>query len=218
MKIVLFIASMCFVIFGSCSNNRSNSENTNTDEDTNSNSDTDTDTDSDTDTDGDTDTDSDSDTDTDTDTDTGTSGNSVPNFGICPNPMPQGMVYCEDFEDGNEQDTYGTNYQEYHNIFTGSTEVVTNNCHQSTYCLRGNIGNDGTLDEITGEPGAINPHAEIGLGDVNYGSTSNFDLTTIDTNQIFISWWIKFDQDSLENLPLGCNHKMLYTNNEDSEN
>ncbi len=135
----------------------------------------------------------------------------------CPASLPTGMVYCEDFEDGDEQDTYGTNCEEYHDTFTGSTDVVTADCHESTYCLRGNLGNDGTPDAITGEPGAVNPHAEVGLGDVSYGSTANFDLSTIDTGEIAIAWWIKFDEDSLENLPPGKNHKMLYTNNAASE-
>ena len=58
----------------------------------------------------------------------------------------------EVIEDGDELDTYGSNYQEYYETFLGSTEVISVDCHDSGLCLRGNLGNDGTPEATAPAP------------------------------------------------------------------
>ncbi len=119
-------------------------------------------------------------------------------------------VYIEDFEDQNELDSLGTDFQEYYDTLTGSTNIVNIDCHDSTYCFRGNNGNTGIPDAITGEPGTVNPHTVWGGGDMVHGSTNNFDLADIDTGEVYISWWHKFDKDIGDALPSGRIHKVFY--------
>lgn len=119
-------------------------------------------------------------------------------------------VYFEGFEDGNAADTYGSGDAGYWSTFTGATEVIDDNPHAGTYSLRGSLSENGTADDITAEDGVPNIHGNIGLGNVIFGSTANFDMDTeINTGELYISWWHLWDSGELANLS-DDTHKILY--------
>lgn len=128
---------------------------------------------------------------------------------VCPGTYPDGMIYCEDFEDDNELDTYPTtNYLDYYNLFVDHTNLTTVDCIGNS-CLRGNLGNNGVPDKITGETGTVDPHASFGLGETTYGP-NNLDLYSEVGDELYLSWQHKFDEREVANLPTGTMHKILY--------
>jgi len=118
------------------------------------------------------------------------------------------LFHSEDFEDNADADTYGTNTESYWDDHNDCTSVVTNVPNNGTYAFRGSISENGTLDDITGQAGCLNPRNTIGLGPVTYGNTSDFLISSMVSGEIYVSWYHRFDQGELANL-LGDSHKMF---------
>lgn len=137
-------------------------------------------------------------------------------FCLAENSKAANLLYSENFEDGAESDTYGSSTSEYWNTHLGATGVVTDNSHGGTYSFRGSISENGTLDNILGKAGTANAYNQIGLGDVAYGSTANWDIEAETFDEIYVSWWHKWDEGELDNLWDGVSghghdtHKIIY--------
>jgi hypothetical protein len=123
----------------------------------------------------------------------------------CPDPMPEGMVFCYDFEDwkGDIANTpgypFGSVYSSYCNVHAAATEVVGSyeglSPHSGSYMWLFQHG-PGTLP--TPVPGitewAPNAHNLIGLGSYmsdapNCGKNS-FNIETVTTGEVFLRFYV----------------------------
>jgi len=79
--------------------------------------------------------------------------------GNCPDPMSDGMIYCEDFEDNDFYDSFWTNGDCNRLAELG---ITSSNAHSGNYAIRGNAYNS-YIDPITGKIGQNNYRTNIGF-------------------------------------------------------
>jgi len=116
-------------------------------------------------------------------------------------------IFYEDCENQNFseyflENHYGSNYAGYWQELRAEITQSTTSPHSGKYCM--------TYDPfITG-----NPHANVGIGDIRYGNTSNFDLSSHHSRYWYFIWYQRWQKGIEWNST--CENKIFYVNWRDS--
>ena len=106
---------------------------------------------------------------------------------VCPSSMPNGMIFCEDFEDQNYYDTFGTGADNCANL---GRHCISNE-EESSYYMRGNWYEPGT-DSVCNEIGENNPRMNAGVGQYCEGGSGSYVPMDFSTSYSSGEFWIKF--------------------------